>query len=696
MSRLHRLDGGGALGREQRLAQPARQARRRQGVPGVGPGLCDAPQHGVDQTRLTLCLPAGAHAGPRSRHDAVGRPMCRCRSPRSRAAARSGSQASGLRRRWGPSIRSARSAQRSASVASRCARARSAGVEPLHRLRQDLGQEAPVRRHGLHQRKRRRTGGMTRLRHRRLLRRRLSPGRSHVYQPLRWNKERRDGRRPRPADDLPPEARRALAEAEARRATGQGAGPAGRARRPRRARNPSASATGRRRASPTTSETRPHSRRRSARSPATFVGHEAQDVSLHRHGLAIVTEVLTTENAACGRNTGRATSSSRWTDCPKARPPISPSDETVSRRPNRVRSRPSMMVTKASRRRTGMKSARAMPPGKNRARTSPRKIAARNTPGLRDAYSRGSLVASAQPQNVQHVVCARLPVLPPERGLERAAGEDRAVGGDVAQHDPLARAGEDHVMLAHDVAAADGGKADVRRARARAGDAVAARGRRPRPARRRAPRPRPRPASARCPRARRPCGGDAPRRSRCRSRRPAPRATWRVSWTSRLTPRLMLPARTMHRVARGGVDAVQIVLASDPVVPITCTARACAASSANATVAAGAVKSITACARREGLQRVVGHRHAQRRAAHGLAHVAPDPGVPRHARRAPTRSRPVAVGDQSRSASGPSGPMRPSPRCPACSLIGSASVPAALSVRRQVRRARAHRLRRAT
>jgi hypothetical protein len=44
---------------------------------------------------------------------------------------------------------------------------------------------------------------------------------------------------------------------------------------------------------------------------------------------------------------------------------------------------------------------------------------------------------------------------PQSGGPQRPAGKDRAVGRHVAQDDPLALAGEDHVMFADDVAAPD-------------------------------------------------------------------------------------------------------------------------------------------------------------------------------------------------------------------------------------------------
>ena len=64
--------------------------------------------------------------------------------------------------------------------------------------------------------------------------------------------------------------------------------------------------------------------------------------------------------------------------------------------------------------------------------------------------------------------------LTPKRGFQRAAHEDAAVGGDVAQDDAFAVGGKQHVMFPNDIAAANGRKADAA-ACTRSGDAVAAR-----------------------------------------------------------------------------------------------------------------------------------------------------------------------------------------------------------------------------
>ena len=49
----------------------------------------------------------------------------------------------------------------------------------------------------------------------------------------------------------------------------------------------------------------------------------------------------------------------------------------------------------------------------------------------------------------------------PGRRPQCAACKDRAVGRKVTQHDPLALAGEDHVMLTHHIPAPDGMDADL-------------------------------------------------------------------------------------------------------------------------------------------------------------------------------------------------------------------------------------------
>jgi len=63
--------------------------------------------------------------------------------------------------------------------------------------------------------------------------------------------------------------------------------------------------------------------------------------------------------------------------------------------------------------------------------------------------------------------------LAPERGFQGAAHEDGAIGGEVAQDDAFAIGGKQYIMLADDIAASDGRKADVATLPC-AGDAIAA------------------------------------------------------------------------------------------------------------------------------------------------------------------------------------------------------------------------------
>ncbi len=102
------------------------------------------------------------------------------------------------------------------------------------------------------------------------------------------------------------------------------------------------------------------------------------------------------------------------------------------------------------------------------------------------------------------------------RGAQGAQRIGHAAGGLVGDLDALAGAGKQHRVVADDVAAADGRKTDLRR-RPLAGMPFAAVNGASRTNRGRAPRRPPRPCAARCPRAHRPCGGDAPRSLRCRN-----------------------------------------------------------------------------------------------------------------------------------------------------------------------------------
>ena len=133
----------------------------------------------------------------------------------------------------------------------------------------------------------------------------------------------------------------------------------------------------------------------------------------------------------------------------------------------------------------------------------------------------------------------------------------------MGQHDPLALTREDHAVVADDRAAPQRGETDVP-CLARAGETVAAaRGmvgeRCP------CPRRRPRRATAPCPMARRPSCGDAFRRFRCRTRPQAPARPRATSRASRLTPRLMLPDRTI-----GACRAAAAIRASQPRRALSC------------------------------------------------------------------------------------------------------------------------------
>ena len=79
----------------------------------------------------------------------------------------------------------------------------------------------------------------------------------------------------------------------------------------------------------------------------------------------------------------------------------------------------------------------------------------------------------SQPQHLLHPVKAGRLVLEPERGAHRSLGVDRTVRSAVHQFKALAGPGEDHMMVADRIAAAQRGEADGPRS-ARSGDAVAA------------------------------------------------------------------------------------------------------------------------------------------------------------------------------------------------------------------------------
>src|SRR5690606_11831276 len=78
----------------------------------------------------------------------------------------------------------------------------------------------------------------------------------------------------------------------------------------------------------------------------------------------------------------------------------------------------------------------------------------------------------SKPEHVAHRIKAGLARSRPQRGLYRAAREQRAVAGEVGKHDALARAGKDDRVLADHGTAAQCGEAD-RALLARAGVAVA-------------------------------------------------------------------------------------------------------------------------------------------------------------------------------------------------------------------------------
>src|SRR5262249_10218221 len=73
-----------------------------------------------------------------------------------------------------------------------------------------------------------------------------------------------------------------------------------------------------------------------------------------------------------------------------------------------------------------------------------------------------------EPEHVGHAVEPRRLAARPQRGMHRAAGEDDAAAGAVAELETLAVGSEHHQMVAGDVAAAQGGEAHLA-GRARAG-----------------------------------------------------------------------------------------------------------------------------------------------------------------------------------------------------------------------------------
>src|SRR5437763_11817352 len=97
-------------------------------------------------------------------------------------------------------------------------------------------------------------------------------------------------------------------------------------------------------------------------------------------------------------------------------------------------------------------------------------------PGISGAINLCYSVAGwkpSQPQDLLHAVKPWRLVLEPERGAHRALCIDRAVGGAVHQFEALAGAGEDHMVIADRIAAAQCREAD-RPGAARPGDPVPA------------------------------------------------------------------------------------------------------------------------------------------------------------------------------------------------------------------------------
>ena len=86
---------------------------------------------------------------------------------------------------------------------------------------------------------------------------------------------------------------------------------------------------------------------------------------------------------------------------------------------------------------------------------------------------RASADARLQPEHLFHAVEPGRLADQPARRPHRALGVDRSVGGAVRQFEPLPNTGEDHLVVADRVAAAQCGKADRARL-ARSGDAITA------------------------------------------------------------------------------------------------------------------------------------------------------------------------------------------------------------------------------
>ena len=82
-------------------------------------------------------------------------------------------------------------------------------------------------------------------------------------------------------------------------------------------------------------------------------------------------------------------------------------------------------------------------------------------------------IAGLKAEDIEHGIVTWFLPHAPQRSFDRAAREDRAVGGEVAQDHAFASGGEDHLMFAHDIATAERRKADIA-AGAGASDPVAA------------------------------------------------------------------------------------------------------------------------------------------------------------------------------------------------------------------------------
>src|SRR5215470_2595112 len=67
----------------------------------------------------------------------------------------------------------------------------------------------------------------------------------------------------------------------------------------------------------------------------------------------------------------------------------------------------------------------------------------------------------SEPKDILHRIEPWALAARPKRGPDRSLGKNAAVGGDMGQLDTFAGTGEDHLVLAHNVPAAQDRKADV-------------------------------------------------------------------------------------------------------------------------------------------------------------------------------------------------------------------------------------------